>query len=105
MGRHTSGNRGAPLWFLGVLLLWLGTSLITSPAVYAQESESAVLAPIVVTAPRVETPITEVPAAISVVDKDDIQLGQPTLGLDESLTRIPGIFSQNRFNFAQDLRV
>ncbi len=104
MGRYTRGNGGTPLWFL-VTLLWMSMTLAALPAAYGQESESDVLPPIVVTAPRVETPITEVPAAISVVGTDEIQLGQPTLGLDESLVRIPGIFSQNRFNFAQDLRV
>ncbi len=104
MGRYTSGNRGTPLWFWGILV-WLSMSLEPLPTAYAQENEGAVLPPILVTAPRVETPISDVPAAISVVDTEDIQLGQPTLGLDESLARIPGIFSQNRFNFAQDLRV
>ncbi len=104
MGRYTSGRGGVPLWF-GCVLVWLSMSLALWPATYAQDNESAALPPIVVTAPRVETPISEVPAAISVIDTKDIQLGQPTLGLDESLTRIPGIFPQNRFNFAQDLRV
>ena len=104
MGRYASGKMRAPLWLWG-MMLWISIGLTSLPAAYAQENESAILAPIVVTAPRVETPITEVPAAISVVGTEDIQLGQPTLGLDESLVRIPGIFSQNRFNFAQDLRV
>jgi iron complex outermembrane receptor protein len=49
--------------------------------------------------------ITKVPAALSVVDQTDIQQGQPTLGPDESIVRIPGIFPQNRFNFVQDLRL
>lgn len=114
MSRCASGNRGMPLWLLAILL-WMSMSVGVEmlPAAHAQDtraedtqpSEGAVLQPIVVTAPRVETPITRVPAAISVVNTEDIQLGQPTLGLDESLVRIPGVFSQNRFNFAQDLRV
>lgn len=114
MGRYARGN-GGMTWWLWVISLWLSTSLETLPTVYAQGTssvppgtarrEGAVLPPVLVTAPRVETPITDVPAAISVVDQQDIQRGQPTLGLDESLARIPGVFSQNRFNFAQDLRV
>ncbi len=104
MVRNTSRNRGAPLWLL-CIPLWLLASIATLPIASGQESEGDALPPIVVTAPRVETSITDVPAAISVVGTEDIQLGQPTLGLDESLARIPGIFSQNRFNFAQDLRV
>jgi iron complex outermembrane receptor protein len=80
--------------------------------VLAQPSEADVdqpevvrLQPMVVTAPRVATPLTEVPAAISVIDRHDIQEGQPTIGLDEALVRVPGVFAQNRFNFAQDLRL
>ena len=105
MGEDAKGAGGAPLRRM-VMRLGVGVSLaILPPTVYAQAQEGAALPPVVVTAPRVETPINEVPAAISVVGVEDIQLGQPTLGLDESLVRIPGIFSQNRFNFAQDLRV
>lgn len=63
------------------------------------------LAPVIVTATRGTTPLTEVPAAVSVVEQNDIQLGQPTVGLDESLNRVPGVFSQNSFNFAQDQRI
>jgi len=63
------------------------------------------LEPVVVTATRSATPLSEVPAAVSVVDQSDIQLGQPTVGLDESLNRVPGVFSQNSFNFAQDQRL
>ena len=104
MGGDAKGIGGTPLRRM-VMRLWVVMSLVVLPTVYAQAQEGASLPPIVVTAPRVETPINEVPAAISVVGVEDIQLAQPTLGLDESLVRIPGIFSQNRFNFAQDLRV
>ena len=60
---------------------------------------------IIVRSTRLETTLDEVPAAISVVSKDDIQIARQQLGLDESLSRVPGLFMQNRFNFAQDLRV
>ena len=60
---------------------------------------------IIVTATRIEKPLTTVPAAITVVNQDAIQLGRQQLALDESLSRVPGIFMQNRYNFAQDLRV
>ena len=63
------------------------------------------LEPVVVTATRSETPLAHVPAAVSVVDQSDIQLGQPTVGLDESLNRVPGVFIQNAFNFSQDQRI
>ena len=72
------------------------------PAVFAQTSE---LEEIVVQATRLETTLDRAPAAISVIGTDDIQLARQQLGLDESLSRVPGLFMQNRYNFAQDLRV
>ncbi len=60
---------------------------------------------IVVQATRMSRPLDRVPAAISVVSQNEIQLGRQQLGLDEALTRVPGLFMQNRYNFAQDLRV
>ena len=60
---------------------------------------------IVVTATRLETTLDHMPGAVSVVGKDEIQLGRQQLALDESLSRVPGLFMQNRYNFAQDLRV
>jgi len=54
---------------------------------------------------RVEATLREVPAAVSVITREDIQGGRAQLGLDEALNRVPGVFSQNRYNFAQDLRL
>src|SRR5690606_31640327 len=78
----------------------------TGPAAHAQiRPQLPPLEEIVVTSTRLETTLDQVPAAVSVVSKDDIQLGRQQLGLDESLSRLPGLLMQNRFNFAQDLRV
>ncbi|MCP1676217.1 iron complex outermembrane receptor protein [Natronocella acetinitrilica] len=68
-------------------------------------AESLTLEPITVTAPRVERDITRTPQAVSVVQPEDIQDGRQGLQLDESLNRVPGVFMQNRYNFAQNLRV
>jgi iron complex outermembrane recepter protein len=65
----------------------------------------AVLDPVVVEATRLDKAIDRVPGAIGVVGKDDVQLGRQQLGLDESLVAVPGLFLQNRYNFAQDLRI
>jgi len=58
-----------------------------------------------VSATRVDKSIYKIPAAVGYVGKDDIQLGTQQLGIDESLLKIPGVFMQNRYNFAQDLRI
>lgn len=75
----------------------------------AQEARTRLAGPpleeIVVTATRLERELDNVPAAVSVVGEDEIQLARQQLALDESLSRVPGLFMQNRYNFAQDLRI
>ncbi|WP_375192383.1 TonB-dependent receptor family protein [Marinobacter sp.] len=58
-----------------------------------------------VTASRLVRDLYETPAAVSVIDAPDIQEGQQRLQLDESLSTVPGLFFQNRYNFAQNLRL
>ncbi len=84
----------------GTLLL---AAVFTVP-VQAQD-DTGELAPITVDSSRIERSWTETPAALGVVDTRDAQQGRQQLQLDESLNRIPGLFLQNRFNFAQDLRI
>ena len=89
-------------------LLWCGTVIAQgqpTPSTSVPSAPAPQLAPVVVTATRNETPLTQVPAAVSVVDQSDIQLGQPTINLDESLNRVPGVFVQNAYNFSQDQRL
>ncbi len=87
--------------------LWQGVGL----AILALGTESAAqdsggpLEPIIITSPRVERSLLETPAAVSVVDEQAIQEGQQGLQLDESLSRVPGLYLQNRYNFAQNQRI
>jgi iron complex outermembrane receptor protein len=60
---------------------------------------------VTVTSTPFENQEVEVPAAIASVGKDQIQLGQQQLSLQESLVSIPGLFFQDQYNFAQDLRI
>ncbi|MYF70587.1 MAG: TonB-dependent receptor, partial [Proteobacteria bacterium] len=86
--------------------LLAATTLV--PALVGAQDDPAVtddLEEIVVQATRMSRPLDSVPAAVSVVSRSDIQLGRQQLGLDEALNRVPGLFMQNRYNFAQDLRV
>ena len=82
------------------ILLFLG-----SPIVTAQESKGTMLDEIVISATRIETTVREVARSISVADQDRIQNGTQQLALDEALAGTPGLYMQNRYNFAQDLRV
>jgi iron complex outermembrane receptor protein len=56
-------------------------------------------------ATRIPTDITDLPFAAGRVGREGIQLARQQLGLDEALGTIPGLFFQNRYNFAQDLRI
>lgn len=59
---------------------------------------------VIVSATRVAREALRTPFAISAVERQNIARTQQ-LGLDEALNRVPGAFFQNRYNFAQDLRV
>ena len=47
----------------------------------------------------------DIPANTSVLGPDEIGLGRPTLELGEALSQVPGVFVENRSNFAQDTRL
>ena len=58
-----------------------------------------------VTTTRMERALLQSPAAVSQVDEEDLQTARQQLQLDETLQRVPGLFFQNRYNFAQNLRL
>ncbi|AGA35195.1 TonB-dependent receptor [Thioalkalivibrio nitratireducens DSM 14787] len=60
---------------------------------------------VTVTAPRLEVPLSDLPAAVDRVDREDATRARQGLQLDEALNRVPGLFAQNRYNFAQDVRL
>lgn len=69
---------------------------------YAQQTD---VDEIVVTATRMPIPLSRLSYAADIVDGQTIQRARPLLGLDESLQSVPGLVLQNRFNYAQDLRI
>ena len=68
-------------------------------------AQEPVLEEITVYSTRIENSIYDLPSAVSIIEKDAIQLGRQQLGIDESLARVPGIFMMNRYNFTQDIRI
>ncbi|MEM7611334.1 MAG: TonB-dependent receptor [Pseudomonadota bacterium] len=80
----------------------LSMALALSPLPAFGESS---LDEIIVEASRMQTPIGRLPFAADVIDQTSIQQARPLLGLDESLQSVPGLLLQNRFNYAQDLRI
>ncbi|HQM88100.1 MAG TPA: TonB-dependent receptor plug domain-containing protein, partial [Methylotenera sp.] len=83
--------------------LFLLIAAIVAPQAYAEDVIN--LAPVVVTATKNEQNSFDLPVAIDVVDKEDIQTGQLQMLLSESLIRVPGITAQNRNNQAQDPQI
>ncbi|MFQ5981865.1 MAG: TonB-dependent receptor family protein [Woeseiaceae bacterium] len=77
----------------------------TIPVAFADGSAKVPLDEIVVSATRIESNVRDVARSISLVGKDRIQNATQQLGLDESLAGVPGLYMQNRYNFAQDLRI
>ncbi|MCB5207875.1 TonB-dependent receptor family protein [Methylovorus mays] len=69
------------------------------------EERISILAPIVVTATRQAQDSFDLPVAIDVVEKENIQDGQARMTLSESLIRVPGITAQNRTQMAQDPQI
>jgi iron complex outermembrane recepter protein len=88
------------------LACFLLPAAIVAAPVLAQTSKTGNdIDEIVVTATMIERTLDNVPAAVSVVGEDEIQFARQQLGLDEALDRVPGLFIQDRYNFAQDLRI
>ncbi len=75
----------------------------TSDIVSAQEV--LLVGPLVITATRIEERAFDLPVAIDSVGAARIQQGQLQINLSESLSRVPGLVVQNRWNYAQDLQV
>ena len=63
------------------------------------------LRPVTVTASRLDGTDLNVPVAVTVLSRYRIQGGQQQLVLNEALAAIPGLYTMNSENFAQDMRV
>ncbi|TDB02308.1 TonB-dependent receptor family protein [Halomonas marinisediminis] len=60
---------------------------------------------ITIHAPRLTRSLYDTPSAVTTLTREEIQRGQQGVRLDEALDRVPGVFLQNRDNFAQGQRI
>src|SRR4051812_21583395 len=95
---------------LGVLALALSAPLVSQEPVRPDTTgrdttKVRQLPEIKVIVTRTAEPLQKVPYAVSVLDRKDIQRGQPTVGLDEALNDLPGVVVANRYNFSLDQRI
>jgi iron complex outermembrane recepter protein len=58
-----------------------------------------------ITATRIKQKISDAPYAITLLRPDFISKGQQRLSLKESLDFVPGVFTMNAENYAQDIRI
>jgi iron complex outermembrane receptor protein len=87
------------------VLLGLTASLHAQADTANQRSDTAHLAPTVVTVLRTTLELSRAPFAVGVTHRDEIQRGKPGLALDEALAGIPGVQVDNRFNYALGERI
>lgn len=74
--------------------------LVFSPFSWANDEQTL----IVTAAPQAVSEL-DTPAAVSVVDGEDMRHAAPQVNLSESLGAVPGLQIQNRQNYAQDLQL
>src|SRR3954467_2088037 len=58
-----------------------------------------------ITVTRAPEPLQRVPYAVGVLDRDALQRGQQTVGIDEALNNLPGVVVSNRYNYSLDQRI
>jgi iron complex outermembrane recepter protein len=80
-----------------------------APAIHAADATPAAplksLDPVVVTGSRVDHASFDMPAAIDVLNREQITEGQMRVNASEALAAVPGLVVQNRQNYAQDLQI
>jgi iron complex outermembrane recepter protein len=94
------------LWVCSVLAPAAARGQRTRPdSARADSARAARLTPITVSASRSDVPRNQVPNATTELDRTAIARGRATLGLDEALALVPGVYAANRFNFSLDDRI
>jgi len=63
------------------------------------------LAPVVVTATRIEASPFDIPASIDRIDGADVRDGHARINISESLGSVPGLLARDRQNYAQDVQI
>lgn len=63
------------------------------------------LAPVVVTANRIETPAFDVPASIDRIDGDTARDSRLQVNISDALVSVPGLLARDRQNYAQDVQI
>ena len=74
-------------------------------ATAARAIQLAQLAPVVVTATRIDARAFDVPASIDRIDGDALRDARAQVNISESLGGVPGLLARDRQNYAQDVQI
>lgn len=88
-----------------LLLALLAIPLQVGDTLRADTLRARRLGDLTVTVTRTVESLARVPAAAAVVDGRLVRGSQPTLGLDEALNGVPGVYIANRYNYSLDQRL
>lgn len=98
-------HRFALLGLFSLLASPLAAQVPTPRDSTQKDSATVTLPEITVTVTRSPAIVSRVPAAVGLVERGELQGGQATLGLDESIANIPGVYVANRYNYSLDQRL
>ena len=101
-------TKGFPRFKLIFKALFLGLCMAGHFLTHAQQTSQTTtitLAEVTLQAPQLETSRFLLPASVSVINWVPLQGFQQQLSLQEYLRAVPGLFSLNATNYAQDLRL
>jgi len=91
-------NLGIVRSVVALACLTLGALPLDAQEPTRRDTTPVEVAPITVTVTRTPTPASRVPQAVEVLDAKAVRRGQATLGIDEALTNVPGVYVANRYN-------
>ena len=86
---------------LGTLLLFINTL----QAQNRTNTSTITLDEVAIKASKLETPRSLLPYSVSAINLEGVQAMHQQLSLQEYLGAVPGLFSLNANNYAQDLRI
>lgn len=84
-----------------ILMLFLGQA----PDTLRDSTRAVRLRDLEVNVSRRPDSLFRLPMAAAVIPASELRRGQPTIGLDEALTLVPGVIVANRWNFSLDQRL
>ena len=92
--------------FVSRHIIWCALPpLALAGSAWSQPAPTTTLAPVVVTATRVDTPAFDVPASIDRLDGDAMRDARAQVNISEGLGGVAGLLARDRQNYTQDVQI